>query len=253
MLVCKEGVEDEARQALSKHGILTYRRVEKRDLDLLSRVCGANLVPDASRASKDDLGAFIKTREELRGGGNYWILDAEDSGATLIARGSTQGVLDEVERCFTDGLGVACQLLEEPVLLPGAGATQVALGRRLRRFAETVPGREQLAIEAWADALESIPRDLAANAGYDGIDSLLKLTAAHSESGDYMGLDMSDGEARDTISRGILEPLSITRQAISGATEAAISILRIDDVLWAQMGAQVPDEVQERLQGFGAE
>ena len=253
LLVCKEGVDDEARQALSNHGILTYRRVEKRDLDLLSRACGANLVPDAGRATKEDLGAFIKTREELRGGVNHWILDAEDSGATLIARGSTQSVLDEVERCFADGLGVACQLLEEPVLLPGAGATQVALGRRLRRFAESVPGREQLAIEAWADALESIPRALAANAGYDGIDSLLKLTAAHSESGDNMGLDLDSGEAKDTISRGILEPLSITRQAISGATEAAISILRIDDVLWAQMDAQVPDEVQERIQGFGAE
>ena len=116
---------------------------------------------------------------------------------------------------------------------------RVALGRRLRRFAESVPGREQLAIEAWADALESIPRALAANAGFDGIDSLLKLTAAHSESGDHMGLDLSDGMAKDTISRGVLEPMSITRQAISGATEAAISILRIDDVLWAQMDAQV--------------
>ena len=253
LLVCKEGVDDEARQALSKHGILTYRRVEKKDLDLLSRACGANLVPDAGRAKKEDLGGFIKTREELRGGVNHWILDAEDSGATLIARGSTQSVLDEVERCFADGLGVACQLLEEPVLLPGAGATQVALGRRLRRHAETVPGREQLAIEAWADAIESIPRALASNAGFDGIDSLLKLTAAHNELGDYVGLDLSDGDAKDTISRGILEPMRITRQAISGATEAAISILRIDDVLWAQMDAQIPSEVQESLQGFGAE
>ena len=253
LLVCKDGVDDDARQALATHGILTYRRVEKRDLDLLSRACGANLVPDAQRASVEDLGDFIQTREELRGGVNHWILDAEHTGATLIARGSTEGVLEEVERCFADGLGVACQLLEEPILLPGAGATQVALARRLRRYAESVPGREQMAIEAWADALESIPRALAANAGYDGIDSLLKLTAAHNSEGDFVGLDLVDGEPKDTISRGILEPLSITRQAISGATEAAISILRIDDVLWAQMDAQIPDEVQEKLQGFGAE
>ena len=253
LLVCKEGVDDEARQELSKNGILTYRRVEKKDLDLLSRACGANLVPDAGRATKGDLGSFIKTREELRGGVNHWILDAEDSGATLIVRGSTQSILDEVERCFSDGLGVACQLLEAPILLPGAGGTQVALGRRLRRFAETVPGREQLAIEAWADAIESIPRALATNAGFDGIDSLLKLTAAQNESGDYIGLDLVDGEPKDTISRGILEPMKITRQAISGATEAAISILRIDDVLWAQMDAQIPDEVQQNLQGFGPE
>lgn len=253
LLVCKEGVDEEARQALSNLGILTYRRVEKKDLDLLSRACGANLVPDAGRASKGDLGAFIRTREELRGGITHWILDAEDSGATLIARGSTDGVVDEVERCFADGLGVACQLLEEPLLLPGGGATQVALGRRLRRHAESVPGREQMAIEAWADALESIPRALAENAGFDGIDSLLKLTAAHSVEGDFMGLDLETGVPSDTISRGLLEPLKITRQAISGATEASISILRIDDVLWAQMDAQVPDEVQEQLQGFGAE
>ena len=253
LLVCKEGVDEEARQALSNLGILTYRRVEKKDLDLLSRACGANLVPDAGRASKGDLGAFIKTREELRGGVTHWILDAEDSGATLIARGSTGGVVDEVERCFADGLGVACQLLEEPLLLPGGGATQVALGRRLRRHAESVPGREQMAIEAWADALESIPRALAENAGFDGIDSLLKLTAAHNAEGDFMGLNLETGDPSDTISRGLLEPLKITRQAISGATEASISILRIDDVLWAQMDAQVPDEVQEQLQGFGAE
>ena len=253
MLVCKEGVDEEARQALSDKGIVTYRRVEKKDLDLLSRACGANLVPDAGRASKGDLGAFIKTREELRGGVSHWILDAEEGGATLIARGSTEAVLEEVVRCFADGLGVACQLLEDPILLPGGGATQVALGRRLRRHAESVPGREQMAIEAWADALESIPRALAGNAGFDGIDSLLKLTAAQNAEGDFIGLDLINGEPKDTVSRGILEPLKIAKQAISGATEAAISILRIDDVLWAQMDAQVPDDIQQQLQGLGAE
>ncbi len=253
VLVCKEGVDEEARQALCDRGILTYRRVEKKDLDLLSRACGANLVPDAQRATKGDLGSFINTREELRGGVNNWILDAAEGGATLIARGSTEGVLDEVVRCFADGLGVACQLLEKPVLLTGAGATQVALGRRLRRHAESVPGREQMAIEAWADALESIPRALAANAGFDGIDSLLKLTAAQNSEGDSIGLNLQNGEPEDAVKRGILEPLNITKQAISGATEAAISILRIDDVLWAQMDAQVPEGIQEQMQGFGAE
>ena len=110
-----------------------------------------------------------------------------------------------------------------------------------------------MAIEAWADALESIPRALAANAGFDGIDSLLKLTAAQNSGGDSIGLDLQNGEPEDAVKRGILEPLNITKQAISGATEAAISILRIDDVLWAQMDAQVPDDVQQQMQGFGAE
>ncbi len=253
LIACKDGVDDEARQMLLDSGIVAYRRVEKKDLDLLSRACNANLVPDAGRASKEDLGTFISTKEELRGGVNHWILEGKASGATLIARGSTDDVLGEVERCFKDGLGVACQLQEEPILLPGAGATQAAIARRLRRHAETVPGREQMAIEAWADAIESIPRALASNAGYDGTDSLLKLTASQNSSGDYMGLGLENGEPMNSIEEGILEPIRITKQAISGATETAISILRIDDVLWAQMDAQIPDEVQEKLQSMETE
>lgn len=247
LLVCRDGVDDDARQALANAGILTYRRVDKSDLELLSRACGATQVHDANLARPEDMGAFIQTREELHGGVNHWILDAEDGGVTLIIRGSTKEIHEEIERCFADALGVACQLLEEGKLLPGAGATQVAIARRLRRHAESIPGREQLAMDAWADALESIPRALAQNAGLDPIDSLLQLTAAQVENGDNIGLDLSGAAPSDVIARGILEPLKITRQALSGATEAAISILRIDDVLWAQIDAEVPDEVQESL------
>tara|TARA_B100001996_G_scaffold306933_1_gene248214 strand:+ start:1374 stop:2966 length:1593 start_codon:yes stop_codon:yes gene_type:complete len=253
ILVCRDGVDDDARQALTEAGILAYRRVEKKDLELLSRTCGAVQINNAGHAKKEDMGAFIQTREELRGGVNHWILDAEEGGATLIVRGGSREIHDEVERCFADALGVACQLLEEPKLLPGAGATQVAIARRIRRFAETVSGREQLAIEAWADAIESIPRALAQNAGLDPIDSLLKLTAAQVEGTDNIGLNLTTGYPSEVISRGVLEPLKITRQALSGATEAAISILRIDDVLWAQVDAQVPDDVQQGLAGMGAD
>ena len=253
LLACKDGVDDEARQMLLDHGIVTYRRVEKNDLDLISRACNANLVLDASRATEEDLGTFASTKEEIRGGVNHWILNGTDSGATLIVRGSTDEVLSEVERCFADGLGVACQLQEEPVLLPGAGSTQVAIARRLRRYAESIPGREQMAVDAWADAIESIPRALALNAGYDGTDCLLKLTAAQNLDGDYMGLGLEKGEPINTITEGILEPIGITKQAISGATETAISILRIDDVLWAQMDAQLPEEVEQGLQGMNPE
>lgn len=253
LVVCREGVDDDARQALANAGILAYRRVEKKDMELLSRSCGANIVIDAKRATADDLGAFISTREELSGGVNHWILDAEEGGATLIAKGSTSDVISEVERCFADALGVCCQLLEDPRLLPGAGATQVALARLLRRKAESIPGREQMAIDAFADALESIPRALATNAGFDGVDSLLKLVAMQSEGGENIGLNLEAGEPSDVVERGVMEPLNITRQAISGASEAAISILRIDDVLWATMEPEIPEEAQQRLQGFGAE
>jgi chaperonin GroEL (HSP60 family) len=253
ILVLNEGVDEEVRQILADTGILAYRRVERSDLELLASSCGAKIVRNVGHATKEDLGDFKYTREELRGGVNYWILGAENGGATLIVRGSTTEILDEIQRCFDDALGVACQLLEKPILLPGAGATQVALARKMRRFAEGVPGREQLAIEAWADGLESIPRTLAANAGYDPIDSLLVLTASQTKHGDNMGLDLISGKPSCVIERGVLEPATITRQAISGATDAAISILRIDDVLWAQIDAEVPDEVQERLSGMGSE
>ena len=253
ILVVKEGIDDEARQALADAGILAYRRVESKDLELLARACNTSLIHDIGRATKEDLGAFISTREKLKGGTNYWILSSEDDAATLIARGSSTEVLGEVERCFGDALGVACQLQEDPKLLPGGGATQVALARAIRLHAETIPGREQMAMEAWADGLEVIPRALAQNAGLDPIESLLKLTAAQSEGGVMVGLNLETGIPSDTISRGVLEPVKITRQAISGATEAAISILRIDDVLWAQMDAQVPDDIQQQLAGMGPE
>ena len=133
-------------------------------------------------------------------------------------------------------------MTEEPRLLPGGGATQIALARRLRRHAETIPGREQMAVEAFAAALESIPRILAANAGMDPIDELLRATAAQADANSaWKGLDIRSGEIVDMSESGITEPIRITRHAIAGATEAAVSVLRIDDILWAKQDAQEPD------------
>ena len=117
----------------------------------------------------------------------HWIVETEEGGATFIAKGSTNETVGEVERCFADALGVACQLLEEPLLLAGGGATQIALARHLRRFAERFAGREQLAIEAFADALEIIPRTLAQNAGLDPLDSLLQTVAKQTTTGGTVG------------------------------------------------------------------
>lgn len=245
LLACKEGIDDDIRSALNQAGIQAFRRVARDDLDLLARGCGATLVHDVKRANVEDLGVFIESRNEMWDGVAHWIVETEEGGATFIARGSTTDVLGEVERCFADALGVACQLLEEPLLLPGGGATQVALARRLRRHAETIPGREQLAVESFADALEIIPRILAENAGLDPINTLLEVVAAQSNASDksahHFGLDVDVRAAANMIENGVLEPLRITRQAISGATEAAVSILRIDDVLWAKADAVAAD------------
>ena len=233
---------------LTKAGIKAFRRVARSDLDLLARGCGARLVHDVSRASVADLGAFISSKNETWGNTVHWIVETEAGGATFIARGSTEAVLGEVERCFADALGVACQLVEDAHLIPGGGATQVALARRLRRYAESIPGREQLGVEAFADALEVIPRVLAENAGLDPIDTLLTLVAAQAnasaETADSIGLDVLGRRPTNMIEMGVLEPLLILDQGIAGATEAAISVLRIDDVLWAKQDpvmADVPD------------
>jgi len=131
--------------------------------------------------------------------------------------------------------------LEQPLLLPGGGATQVAIGRRLRRLAESIPGREQLAMEAYADALEVIPRVLAENSGLDPIDELLRVVSAQTKSGDWIGMDSDSQVIVNMDEAAIREPILITQQALKGATESAINILRIDDVLWAKEGPSIPD------------
>lgn len=244
LLACKEGIDDEARILLAQAGIQAFRRVARSDLDLLARGCGATLVSDVKRAHSNDLGAFISSKNENWSGVSHWIVETEEGGATLIACGSTETVIGEVERSFADALGVACRMLEDDRLLAGGGATHVALARRLRRFAESIPGREQLGAEAFADALEVIPRVLAENAGLDPIDTLLKLVAQQVNGGEHahhIGLDVLERQPANMIENGILEPYLIARQSIAGATEAAISILRIDDVLWAKQDPSMPN------------
>ena len=247
LFACKDGIDDDMHGLLSEAGIQAYRRVARSDLDLLARGCGATLSYDVKSLHESDLGAFISSKNERWDGTMHWIVQTEEGGATFIAKGSTEEAVGEVERCFADALGVACQLLEEPALLPGGGATQIALARHLRRLAERIPGREQLAIEAYADALEVIPRVLAENAGLDPLDTLLQVVAKQSTHGGddahFIGLDVVGKQPTNMVEQGVLEPLRITRQVLAGATEAALSVLRIDDVLWARQDPSIPDGI----------
>ena len=245
LLACKEGIDDDLHDVLTDAGIQAYRRVSRADLDLLARGTNAILNHDVKGLNQGDLGVFISSSNERWNGEMHWVVETEEGGATFIARGSTNETAGEVERCFADALGVACQLLEEPYLLAGGGATQIALARHLRRYAEGFAGREQLAIEAYADALEVIPRTLAQNAGLDPLDSLLQTVAKQAthqgDKGHCIGLDVHAKEPQNMLENGVVEPLRITRQALAGATEAALSVLRIDDVLWAKQDPTVPD------------
>ena len=156
-----------------------------------------------------------------------------------------------MRRAFDDALGVAHRLKRDAFVLPGGGASHTHLARHLRMFATSQSGREQLAIEAYAAALEIIPRVLAENSGLDPIDTILSLSAAQNndlENGSWIGLDARTGQNISMEVAGILDPLFVAKHALSGATEAAISVLRIDDVLWAKQEAQTPDwqnEIEE--------
>ena len=241
LLCVRDGVADEAVPLLKAAGITTYRRFEREDLERLSILTGAKMIRDANRMSAKDVGTYTKRAAEKIDDAWHVQIDGEGRAMTALLRGTTSTMREEVSRTFDDALGVAFRLVREPKVLPGGGGTQTHLARHLRSYATTQKGREQLAIEGFADALEVIPRVLAENAGLDPIDEILALSAAQVENGPWYGLDAMSGEKADMGELGIHDPLFVARQALTGATEAAITVLRIDDVLWANVEPSTPD------------
>ena len=241
VLACKEGIDDDIRDYLVKNGIQAFRRVSRSDLNMLARACSATLVNSINSSRSEDVGDFKSSENISLDGKDFWVVEAIGKAATIIAKGSTVDIIGEVERCFDDSLGVSVQLLEDGQIVCGGGASYVALARRLRRYAETMPGREQLAVEAYADAIEVIIRVLAENAGIDPISSLIDVVAEQTNlNSDSIGINLTTGKPGDMLEMGVLEPKGIIKQALIGATEVSISILRIDDVLWAKQDIEAP-------------
>ena len=248
VLACRESIDDDVKNYLTEVGIQAFRRVSRSDLNMLSRVCNARLVNSIQSSSKSDFGNYRSSKNITIDGKDFWIVEGDGKAATIVAKGSTVDIVGEVERCFDDSLGVSIQLVEDGLVVCGGGASYVALARRLRRYAETIPGREQLAIEAYADAIEVIVRVLAENAGIDPISTLLDVVAEQTNaSSDQIGIDLTTGKPENMVDLGVLEPRGIIKQALIGATEVAISILRIDDVLWAKQEMAMPDLPEEDM------
>ncbi len=242
VLACRESIDDDVKNYLTKLGIQAFRRVSRSDLNMLARVCNARLVHSIQSSSKNDIGEYVVSKNVTIDGKEFWIVEGDGKAATIIAKGSTVDIVGEVERCFDDALGVSVQLIEDGLVVCGGGASYVALARRLRRYAETIPGREQLAVEAYADAIEVIVRVLAENAGIDPISTLLDVVAEQTNTNsDQIGINLELGKPQNMADLGVLEPQGIIKQALIGATEVAISILRIDDVLWAKQEMTMPD------------
>ncbi|PSP93862.1 thermosome subunit [Halobacteriales archaeon QS_4_62_28] len=235
VVVSQKGIDDMAQHYLAQKGILAVRRAKKSTLGALARSTGGRIVSNIDDVSEDDLGfAGSVAQKSVAGGERIFVEDVEDAKAvTLILRGGTEHVADEVERAIQDSLGVVAATLEDGKVLPGGGAPETQLALGLRDHADSVGGREQLAVEAFADAIDIIPRTLAENAGLDPIDSLVDLRSKHDGGDTNAGLDAYTGEVVEMNEDGVVEPLRVKTQAIESATEAAVMILRIDDVIAA--------------------
>jgi len=233
VVFCQKGIDDMAQHYLAEKGILAVRRAKKSDIEFLKEVLGARIVSDLDSATAEDLGHGSVTRDEAEG--LFYVEGSGDEahGVTLLLRGSTDHVVDELERGVQDALDVVASTVANGSVLGGGGAPEVEVARRLRDYADSVEGREQLAIESFADALEIIPRTLAENAGLDSIDTLVDLRAAHEDGDVSAGLNVFSGDVENTLDTGVVEPAHAKRQAISSAAEAANLVLKIDDIIAA--------------------
>jgi thermosome len=231
VVFCQKGIDDLAQHYLAKEGILAVRRTKKSDIKFLQNVVGGTVVSDLDSLTADDLGFGTVSRDDAD---DLFYVEGDDAhGVTLLLRGSTDHVVDELERGITDALDVVSQTVSDGRVLAGGGAIEVELASRLRDYADSVSGREQLAVEAFADSLELVPRVLAENAGLDSIDTLVDLRAAHEDGRARAGLNVFTGEVEDTFEAGVVEPAHAKEQALSSATEAANLVLKIDDIIAA--------------------
>jgi len=252
VVFCQKGIDDLAQYYLAKAGVLAVRRVKKSDLEKLARATGAKILTDLRDIKPEDLGE-AKLVEERKVGDEKMVFVTgckNPRAVTILVRGGTEHVVEEIARGIEDAVRVVACALEDGRVVAGAGAPEIEMSLRIREWAPTLGGREQLAAEAFAAALEIIPRTLAENAGLDPIDILVELKAAHEKGQKYSGVDIETGKVVDMKERGVLEPLRVKKHAIESATEVAVMILRIDDVIAAK---GLEKEKEKEKEGGGEE
>lgn len=239
VVFCQKGIDDVAQHFLSKKGIYAVRRVKKSDLSRLSKATGGKIISELNEFSKEDLGTAGLV-EQVKVGDEFMTYVREcknPKSLTLLVRGATGHTIDEVTRAIDDALGDIMSTLGNELVVAGAGSIEIEVSKELKKYANTLSGREQLAVQAFADTLEIIPRTLAENAGLDPINVLTELKSAHDKAQKWAGINVFTGKVMDSWKEGIIEPLKIKTQALSSASEVAIMILRIDDVILSGKGA----------------
>jgi len=243
VLICQKGIDDMAQHFLSRASIMVVRRVKKSDIEKLAKATGGDIFMNLDDIATGKLG-WAGVVEERKIMNDSWIFieECKDPKAVVILiRGGTELVVDEVDRAIHDALCVVRDVVEDQKIVGGGGAPEIETAIRLRKYASTLGGREQLAVEVFADSLDIIPKTLAENAGLDQIDSLMKLRAAHQQGKIFAGQDLdSEKIIDDMMAIGVVEPTIVKIQAIKSATEASSMILRIDDVIASARSAGPP-------------
>ena len=236
VVFCQKGIDDMVQHYLSKEGIMAARRVKESDMEKLARATGGRIVSNLDDLKAKDLG-FAGFVEERKIGDDKLIFVEkckDPHSVAILIRAGLERMVDEAERAMTDSLSVVSDVIENNKIVAGGGAIEIEVAKELRKYANKVGGREQLAIEAFADAMEAIPRALSENGGWDPIDVLVDLRSAHDkEGGKYFGVNVFTGKIQNSIDSGVVEPIVVKEQAIKSAAESASMILRIDDVISA--------------------
>ncbi len=235
VLICQKGIDDLAQHYLAKNGIMAIRRAKKSDIEALAKATGGRVVSNLDAIGKDDIGfAGLVEVRKIGDDDMTFVTECKNPKAvSILVRGGSEHVIDEIDRNLDDAIGVVSLVVKDGKIVTGGGAAEIELALKLRKFAPRIGGREQMAIESFAQAIEVVPSTLAENAGLDVIDTLMGLRKSHTQKGrnPHAGLDAYSGKVVNMKSRNVVEPLRVKTQALSSATDVATMILRIDDVI----------------------
>ena len=255
VLICQKGIDDLAQHFLAKNNIMAIRRAKKSDIDALSKATGGRVISNIDSMSKKDLGfAGLVEVRKIGDDDMTFVTDCKNPKAvSILVRAGSEHVADEIERNLDDAIGVVSLVFKDGKIVTGGGATEIELALKLRKFAPRVGGREQMAIEAFANAIEVVPSTLAENAGLDVIDTLMGLRKSHTKKGrnQHAGLDAFSGKVVNMQSRNVVEPLRVKTQAVSSATDVATMILRIDDVIASKQPEGPEPDGSDGMGGMG--
>lgn len=243
VVFCQKGIGLAASHYLAKNGILATRRVKDEDMKLLALATGAKIVGDVTTVTAKELGSCNLVEERKLGKDKNMIFVegcTKAKAVSVILHGSTEVFLDEMERALEDALYVVLDVIRSGKIVPGGGAPEIRVAEKIRQYASTLSGREQLAVSAYADSVESIPVALAENAGFDPVNTLMALRSKHQQGLQTFGLNINTGNPSDMLEEGVVEPLKVKTQALKSATEAATMILRVDDVIAAKQEGLKP-------------